>query len=97
MVHANILQEFYPHPEYRASRSYNDIALVELEKRLLNEPDVNPICVRSDTEDLSSDVVLTAEGFGIIDVDSEYEECVCSTPRKLITPFHFQNKCVRRR
>ncbi|XP_021693939.1 serine protease persephone [Aedes aegypti] len=65
------IKEFYPHPEYRASRSYNDIALVELEKRLLNEPDVNPICVRSDTEDLSSDVVLTAEGFGIIDVDKQ--------------------------
>ncbi|XP_062538422.1 serine protease persephone-like isoform X1 [Armigeres subalbatus] len=65
------IKEFYPHPDYRASRSYNDIALIELEKRLINEPDVNPICVRSDTGDLPNDVILTAEGFGIIDVDKQ--------------------------
>lgn len=63
------LQAFYPHPEYRSSRSYHDIALIELEQRLRNEPDVNPICIYSGTEDLTQDVVLTAEGYGITDVD----------------------------
>ncbi|XP_058444542.1 serine protease persephone-like [Malaya genurostris] len=65
------IKEFYPHPDYRTSRSYNDIALIELEDKLMNEPNVNPICVYSGTEDLSESVVLTAEGFGITDVDRQ--------------------------
>ncbi|XP_055618622.1 serine protease persephone-like isoform X2 [Toxorhynchites rutilus septentrionalis] len=65
------IKTFYPHPEYRTSRSYHDIALLELERRIMNEPDVNPICVYSGTEDLPEHVVLTAEGFGITDVDRQ--------------------------
>lgn len=71
-IYTEIFQEFYPHPDYKAARSYNDIALIELERKLEKEPDVNPICIRNAVEDLSNDVVLTAEGFGIVDVDSEY-------------------------
>lgn len=65
------IKEFYPHPDYKASRSYNDIALIELERKLEKEPDVNPICIRNAVEDLPADVTLTAEGFGIVDVDKQ--------------------------
>lgn len=65
------IKEFYPHPDYKASRSYNDIALIELERKLEKEPDVNPICIRNEVEDLPVDVILTAEGFGIVDVDKQ--------------------------
>ncbi|XP_058127768.1 serine protease persephone-like [Anopheles ziemanni] len=63
------LKAFFPHPEYRSSRNYHDIALVQLERHIENEPDVNPICLNDDLDDLPESTVLTAEGFGIIDLD----------------------------
>ncbi|XP_055529767.1 serine protease persephone-like [Wyeomyia smithii] len=65
------IKEFYPHPEYRSSRSYNDIALIELEKKVVNEEYVVPICLYSDTADLPENLVMSAEGFGITDVDHQ--------------------------
>uniref|UniRef100_A0A182T721 Peptidase S1 domain-containing protein n=2 Tax=Neocellia TaxID=44535 RepID=A0A182T721_9DIPT len=44
-------------------------ALIQLERRIENEPDVNPICLNDDLQDLPEDTVLTAEGYGIIDLD----------------------------
>lgn len=66
---ARSFQEFYPHPKYRTSQSYNDIALIELERSVINEPNVSPICLFSSTKDLEESVTLTAEGYGIVDVD----------------------------
>ncbi|XP_061514544.1 serine protease persephone [Anopheles gambiae] len=63
------LKAFFPHPDYRTNRNYHDIALVQLERRIENEPDVNPICLNDDLSDLPEDTVLTAEGYGIIDLD----------------------------
>uniref|UniRef100_A0A182W4R1 Peptidase S1 domain-containing protein n=1 Tax=Anopheles minimus TaxID=112268 RepID=A0A182W4R1_9DIPT len=63
------IKSFFPHPEYRSNRNYHDIALVQLERRIENEPDVNPICLNDDLSDLPEDTVLTAEGYGIIDLD----------------------------
>ncbi|XP_055586914.1 serine protease persephone-like isoform X2 [Uranotaenia lowii] len=65
------IKQFFPYPDYRAARSYHDIALIELERSLVNEPDVNPICLYSGTEDLPKTTVLTAEGFGIVDSDKQ--------------------------
>lgn len=66
------IKEFYPHPEYRSSRNYHDIALIELESRIdPNEPSVSPICLYGNTNDLPETTVLTAEGFGITDVDRQ--------------------------
>lgn len=70
------IKEFYPHPDYRSSKSYNDIALIELDRKVENEPNVNPICLYSGTEDLPNSVVLTAEGFGITDVDRQARSSV---------------------
>lgn len=72
LIYANILQNFHRHPKYKGG-SYNDIALVELENSLTNKPNICPICIRSDPEDLTSDVILSAQGFGMIDTDSEYQ------------------------
>lgn len=69
---ARSLQEFYPHPKYRTSQSYNDIALIELERSVINEPNVSPICLFSSTKDLEKSVTLTAEGYGIVDVDRKF-------------------------
>uniref|UniRef100_A0A182M4M7 Peptidase S1 domain-containing protein n=1 Tax=Anopheles culicifacies TaxID=139723 RepID=A0A182M4M7_9DIPT len=63
------IKAFFPHPEYRTNRNYHDIALVQLERRIENEPDVNPICLNDDLTDLPEETVLTAEGYGIIDLD----------------------------
>ncbi|XP_035918657.1 serine protease persephone-like [Anopheles stephensi] len=63
------IKAFFPHPEYRTNRNYHDIALIQLERRIENEPDVNPICLNDDLQDLPEDTVLTAEGYGIIDLD----------------------------
>ncbi|XP_058063940.1 serine protease persephone-like [Anopheles bellator] len=63
------LKAFFPHPEYRSNRNYHDIALVQLERRIENEPDVNAICLYDDRLDLPPETVLTAEGYGIIDLD----------------------------
>uniref|UniRef100_A0AAG5DWW9 Peptidase S1 domain-containing protein n=1 Tax=Anopheles atroparvus TaxID=41427 RepID=A0AAG5DWW9_ANOAO len=63
------LKAFIPHPEYKSSRSYHDIALVELERHIENEPDVNPICLNDNLDDLPESTVLSAEGYGIIDLD----------------------------
>ncbi|XP_053668020.1 uncharacterized protein LOC128718415 [Anopheles marshallii] len=63
------IKAFFPHPEYRTNRNYHDIALVQLERRIENEPDVNPICLNDDLADLPEATVLTAEGYGIIDLD----------------------------
>lgn len=70
-------QAFFPHPDYRTNRNYHDIALVQLERRIENEPDVNPICLNDDLSDLPEDTVLTAEGYGIIDLDrkSRHDHC----------------------
>lgn len=65
------IKDFYPHPKYRTSQSYNDIALIELERSVINEPNVSPICLFSSTKDLQESVVLTAEGYGIVDVDRQ--------------------------
>ncbi|XP_050087815.1 serine protease persephone-like [Anopheles aquasalis] len=63
------LKAFFPHPEYRSNRNYHDIALVQLDRPIENEPDVNPICLHDDRQDLPEDTVLSAEGYGIIDLD----------------------------
>uniref|UniRef100_A0A182PQ56 Peptidase S1 domain-containing protein n=1 Tax=Anopheles epiroticus TaxID=199890 RepID=A0A182PQ56_9DIPT len=63
------IKAFFPHPEYRTNRNYHDIALIQLDRRIENEPDVNPICLNDDPKDLPEDTVLTAEGYGIIDLD----------------------------
>ncbi|XP_053678103.1 serine protease persephone-like [Anopheles nili] len=63
------IKAFFPHPDYRTNRNYHDIALVQLERRIENEPDVNPICLNDDLKDLPEETVLTAEGYGIIDLD----------------------------
>uniref|UniRef100_A0A182PZZ7 CLIP domain-containing serine protease n=1 Tax=Anopheles farauti TaxID=69004 RepID=A0A182PZZ7_9DIPT len=63
------IKAFFPHPEYRTNRNYHDIALIQLERPIENEPDVNPICLYDDPNDLPKDTVLTAEGYGIIDLD----------------------------
>lgn len=63
------IKNFHRHPKYKGG-SYNDIALVELENSLTNKPNICPICIRSDPEDLTSDVILSAQGFGMIDTDN---------------------------
>uniref|UniRef100_A0A2M4BRE9 Putative clip-domain serine protease subfamily protein c n=1 Tax=Anopheles marajoara TaxID=58244 RepID=A0A2M4BRE9_9DIPT len=65
------VKKFIAHPQYRRSSTYHDIALVELMEPVEFNVLVMPICLHDDPQDLPEDKLLSAEGFGIVDVDRQ--------------------------
>lgn len=53
------------HPEYSARTKKNDIALIQLVRRIQFSETKKPVCLETDTSDVDSNIELTVTGWGV--------------------------------
>lgn len=64
-----MVKNVHQHPNYKPRTKLNDIALVELNREVELNEEINTICLYPDTNDVPENIQLKTEGFGIMDTD----------------------------
>lgn len=62
-------QEIISHPSYRRTQRYNDIALIRLTQSISFSETIRPACLRTNIDDIDSDVQLFVTGWGSTSIE----------------------------
>ncbi|XP_050087791.1 serine protease persephone-like isoform X2 [Anopheles aquasalis] len=86
------VKTFIKHNQYRSSSYYHDIALVELENPVEYSILLMPICLYDDPQDLPEHMILSAEGFGIVDENLQIASTRLMKVNLTTVPWHKCNQ-----
>uniref|UniRef100_A0A1I8NHA4 Peptidase S1 domain-containing protein n=1 Tax=Musca domestica TaxID=7370 RepID=A0A1I8NHA4_MUSDO len=84
------IKQVHIHPEYSQRRTYNDIALLELEQPVAFTELIYPICLYSDIADPKTDIRLWVSGWGTINTATRAFSNILLKAPLFVTPI---DKC----
>lgn len=78
-----LINNIIPHPKYKRSQVYNDIALIKLSKSIKWTTTVKPICLQTkalESIDINVNVSLIVAGWGATDIDEDSSMHLMKSP-----------------
>ncbi|KAK0159122.1 hypothetical protein PV328_010045 [Microctonus aethiopoides] len=84
-----LINNIIPHPKYKRSQVYNDIALIKLSKSIKWTTTVKPICLQTkalESIDINVNVSLIVAGWGATDIDQDSSMHLMKSPSLKLVP-----------
>ncbi|XP_037937021.1 serine protease persephone-like isoform X2 [Teleopsis dalmanni] len=79
------------HENYSSSKTYNDIALLELERNVIYTPNIFPTCLYTNVDDPPENSVLYVTGWGVVNVGTRKRSDILLKAQLKVTPLSICN------